>query len=152
MQTIMRSLKTARPLLTSVAYFVIFAMVLFSCVNNFEKLAFCPIVSRIIGVQSFKGSLRRTCVIQPTLGENAIQLANQFCGGHIDPINLRPAGYIQLDGSASKSIKGYTCPLGQLCMEQMNPNANVESFDTIYYAALQVVIVASANGVMKSLT
>jgi len=32
-QTIMRSLKTARPLLTSVAYFVLFAMLLFSCVN-----------------------------------------------------------------------------------------------------------------------
>lgn len=32
-QTIMRSLKTARPLLTSVAYFVLFAMLLFSCVD-----------------------------------------------------------------------------------------------------------------------
>lgn len=32
-QTIMRSLKTARPLLTSVAYFVLFAMVLFSYVS-----------------------------------------------------------------------------------------------------------------------
>lgn len=29
----MRSLKTARPLLTSVAYFVLFAMLLFSCVG-----------------------------------------------------------------------------------------------------------------------
>ena len=33
LQTIMRSLKTARPLLASVAYFVLFAMLLFSCVN-----------------------------------------------------------------------------------------------------------------------
>ena len=32
-QTIMRSLKTARPLLASVAYFVLFAMLLFSCVT-----------------------------------------------------------------------------------------------------------------------
>lgn len=32
-QTIMRSLKTARPLLASVAYFVLFAMFLFSCVD-----------------------------------------------------------------------------------------------------------------------
>lgn len=31
-KTIMHSLKTARPLLASVAYFVVFAMVLFSCV------------------------------------------------------------------------------------------------------------------------
>jgi len=33
-QTIMRSLKTARPLLASVAYFVLFAMFLFSCVGS----------------------------------------------------------------------------------------------------------------------
>jgi hypothetical protein len=32
LQTIMRSLKTARPLLASVAYFVLFAMALFSYV------------------------------------------------------------------------------------------------------------------------
>lgn len=31
--------------------------------------------------------------------------------------------------------------------EQENPSNNVESFDAIHYAALQVVIVASANGV-----
>lgn len=34
-----------------------------------------------------------------------------------------------------------------LTQEQENPYSNVESFDTIYYAALQVIIVASANGV-----
>jgi hypothetical protein len=38
-QTIMRSLKTARPLLASVAYFVLFAMLLFSCVDH--KLRRC---------------------------------------------------------------------------------------------------------------
>ena len=31
--------------------------------------------------------------------------------------------------------------------EEANPNSNLESFDTIYYAVLQVVIVAGANGV-----
>ena len=30
-----------------------------------------------------------------------------------------------------------------------NPEANMESFDVIYYAALQVVIVSSANGVSE---
>lgn len=29
----------------------------------------------------------------------------------------------------------------------MNPESNIESFDTIYYSALQVFIVASSNGV-----
>lgn len=32
----------------------------------------------------------------------------------------------------------------------MNPDSNMESFDTIYYSALQVFIVISANGVSNS--
>ena len=61
--------------------------------------------------------------------------------------------------------RGYICPLGQICtvcrlfivlrtfvnpffeQEAPNPFNNLESFDAIYYAALQVVIVAGANGV-----
>ncbi|TFK68921.1 hypothetical protein BDN72DRAFT_646515 [Pluteus cervinus] len=126
--TIMHSLKTARPLLTSVAYFVLFAILLFS----------------IIGIQSFKGSLRRSCyLISP--GQPDIQLS-QFCGGYIDPTFLNVTGYIQYNGLPSTAKKGYICPLGQSCKEEANPMANLESFDTIYNAALQVIIVASANG------
>ncbi|KAH9475037.1 Calcium-channel protein cch1 [Psilocybe cubensis] len=128
--TIMHSLKTARPLLTSVAYFVLFAMVLFS----------------IIGVQSFNGSLRRTCVISPTLGEGPHLRDGQFCGGYIDPVTLNATGYLQQDNSTTTSPKGYICPLGQVCMEISNPKMGIESFDAIYYSALQVIIVATANG------
>jgi hypothetical protein len=31
--------------------------------------------------------------------------------------------------------------------ELSNPKKNIESFDAIYYSALQVIIVATANGV-----
>ncbi|KAI5121745.1 hypothetical protein M0805_009034 [Coniferiporia weirii] len=127
--TIMRSLKRARPLLTNVAYFVLFAMILFS----------------IIGIQSFKGSYRRSCFLEPTLGESEIQLS-QICGGYIDPTSLNVTGYVMNDGTIASSAKGYICPLGQLCKEADNPNSNIQSFDTIYFAALEVVIVASANG------
>ncbi|KAJ7583970.1 Ion transport protein-domain-containing protein [Mycena floridula] len=128
--TIMHSLKTARPLLASVAYFVLFAMVLFS----------------IIGTQAFNGSFRRVCHLSPILGEPEIAL-DQFCGGQIDPVTLNATGYWSSDGTQIFASKGYICPLGQTCKEDANnPNDNVESFDTIYYAALQVVIVASANG------
>ncbi|KAJ7186710.1 Ion transport protein-domain-containing protein, partial [Mycena filopes] len=128
---ILNSLKTARPLLASVAYFVLFAMVLFS----------------IIGVQTFKGSLRRLCVLAPTLGEPPTVLDGQFCGAYIDPVTLNKTGYLELDGRPSGDIKGYTCPLGQVCREQpRNPLVGVESFDTIYFSALQVIVVASANG------
>ncbi|CAA7264458.1 unnamed protein product [Cyclocybe aegerita] len=128
--TIMHSLKTARPLLTSVAYFVLFAMVLFS----------------IIGVQSFKGSMRRTCVINPALGEGPHLRDGQFCGGHVDPTTFNATGYIQLNNQSVADPKGYICPLGQVCMELSNPKSGIESFDAIYSAALQVVIVATANG------
>ncbi|KAG0695689.1 Ion transport protein-domain-containing protein [Suillus ampliporus] len=128
--TIMHSLKIARPLLTNVAYFVVFAAVLFS----------------IIGIQSFKGSFRRNCYLQPTLGEVQIQIPTQFCGGHIDPTTLDVSPYLQLDGTPSSTVKGYICPLGQVCQEGPNPNSGVQNFDNIYYAMLQVVIVTSANG------
>ncbi|KAJ7243891.1 Ion transport protein-domain-containing protein [Mycena haematopus] len=128
---ILHSLKTAQPLLASVAYFVIFAMVLFS----------------IIGVQTFKGSLRRTCVLNAIGGEPDTVLDNQFCGGFLDPVHLNKTGYISLEGEISPEIKGYICPLGQTCRQSnANPYQNVESFDTIYYSALQVIIIASANG------
>ncbi|KAF8632710.1 hypothetical protein AX15_001734 [Amanita polypyramis BW_CC] len=126
--TIMHSLKVARPLLASTAYFVVFAMILFS----------------IIGVQSFRGSLRRSCYLQPTLGEDQTQLT-QFCGGHINPNTLQISGYVKANGRVAPEPKGFICPLGQLCIEANNPNNNVESFDTIYNAALQVIIIASAN-------
>src|SRR5882762_10947598 len=117
----MRSLKTARPLLTSVAYFVLFAIILFSWV---QKSASSPLsvfdhcllatFYRIIGVQSFKGSLLRSCFVSPTLGEQALQL-NQFCGGYIDPNTTGVTNYVQLDGTPGSSKKGYICPLGQVC-------------------------------------
>ena len=81
------------------------------------RFVYCSlsIPPRIIGVQSFKGSLRRVCVISPTLGEDTHTISNQFCGGHIDPVTLSVTGYIQLDNLTFPSAKGYICPLGQLC-------------------------------------
>ncbi|KAF8489571.1 Ion transport protein-domain-containing protein, partial [Russula emetica] len=95
--TIMQSLKTARPLLVSVAYFVLFAMTLFS----------------IIGVQSFNGSMLRSCYLKPVLGEGETSL-NHFCGGHVDPNTLSNVPYITQDGR-NVTVKGYICPLGQVC-------------------------------------
>ncbi|KAH0835701.1 Ion transport protein-domain-containing protein [Lanmaoa asiatica] len=114
--TIMRSLKIARSLLANVVYFIIFAMVLFS----------------IIGVQSFKGSLRRSCNLLPVLGENTTQLT-QLCGGHINATTLVTSPYVQLDGTPASITKGFICPLGQVCQEGQNPFGGVESFDTVYY-------------------
>ena len=114
-QTIMRSLKTARPLLASVAYFVLFAMLLFSCVGS----GLCGYLTltqfnRVIGIESFKGSFRRSCVLQPTLGELEIQISDKACGGWIDPQTLGKMPYTKRDGTRG-GTKGYICPIGQIC-------------------------------------
>lgn len=112
---ILHSLKTAKPLLASVAYFVAFAMVLFS----------------IIGVQTFKSSLR-TCVPNATGGELETMFDNQFCSGFLDPVHFNKTGYIDANGQISPDIKGYICPFGQTCRESnTNPYQNFESFADI---------------------
>ncbi|KAF8509855.1 Ion transport protein-domain-containing protein [Hysterangium stoloniferum] len=128
--TIMQSLKMARPLLAQVAYFVIFAMILFS----------------VIGVQSFRGSFRRQCVLNSVGGAPAIPLGQQ-CGGHIDPVTLNVDGYIPNNNNSSGDFgKGFVCPLGQVCQEQSsNPSDNLESYDNVFLATLQVIVIASAN-------
>ncbi|KZW03268.1 hypothetical protein EXIGLDRAFT_664412 [Exidia glandulosa HHB12029] len=130
--TIMHSLKIARPMLANVAYFVLFAIILFS----------------VVGVQAFRGSLRRTCVlISTTPGVPDIEL-DQVCGGYIEPLSLNRTGYISREGIPIDSHrKGYTCPLGQVCRERgSDPHVNLEAFDDIVLAALQVMIIAGANG------
>jgi hypothetical protein len=98
--TILHSLKMAGPMLITVAFYVIFTVILFS----------------IIGVQSFRGSFRRSCVLtDPNNATNQIVL-EQICGGHLNTTSLAEARYLLLDGSPSSSPpKGYICPLGQIC-------------------------------------
>ncbi|KAG8959952.1 calcium channel protein [Tulasnella sp. 419] len=128
--TIMRSLKTAGPLLVNVAAFVLFAVILFS----------------IIGVQAFKGSFRRTCQLMPSDSSGEPIDLGQNCGGYIDPITLAPTGAIDQSGETIASPKGFICPLGQQCIEAAsNPHSNVQSFDNIFFGALQVFIVAGVN-------
>ncbi len=71
------------------------------------------LLTRIIGIQTFKGSLRRSCYLEPTLGEPEIQLS-QSCGGYIDSGNFSKMPYITQDGR-NVTIKGYICPVGQVC-------------------------------------
>lgn len=98
--TILHSLKTAGPMLITVAFYVIFAVILFS----------------IIGVQSFRGSFRRACVLtDPTNATNVIVL-EQICGGHVNTTSLTNARYLLQDGTPSDADpKGYICPYGQVC-------------------------------------
>ncbi|KAF5323646.1 hypothetical protein D9758_017142 [Tetrapyrgos nigripes] len=100
------------------------------------------------GILSFNGSLRRSCFLLPTDGEDEIQLS-QFCGGFINGTMLQIKTYLHQDGQPSDSdAKGYICPLGQV---DGNLEDGISSFDTIYYAILQIVIVATVNGMYNML-
>lgn len=68
----------------------------------------------IIGVQTFKGSLQRSCVVTATLGEGNITLG-QFCGGYIHPVTHLEVGFMMSNGENATTAKGYICPLGQVC-------------------------------------
>ena len=130
--TILQSLKTAAPILLNVAFFVLFAMLLFS----------------IIGIQSFKGSYRRSCVwVGDLMGQPGTNYTlDTLCGGYVDQTGKR-LGFVLVDGTPSGlSPKGFICPLGQICQEgDENPENGTQSFDTIFHSLLQVIVVISSN-------
>jgi hypothetical protein len=67
-------------------------------------------------VQTFQGSFRRTCFVLPAAGETEpVQLDSQLCGGYINATTLRTMPFLRSDGSDGE-IKGYICPVGQICM------------------------------------
>ncbi|KAF3904350.1 hypothetical protein AA313_de0206632 [Arthrobotrys entomopaga] len=127
---ILRSLKKAAPLLVNVAFLISFFWLLFA----------------IIGVQSFKSSLRRTCVwIDPAGVQANYTQEFQFCGGYIDASNFTQP-YMFADGThAQVSAKGYICPLNSLCVEGQNPYGNTVSFDNIVQSIELVFVIISSN-------
>ncbi|PWN44200.1 hypothetical protein IE81DRAFT_340250 [Ceraceosorus guamensis] len=130
--TILASLKMAAPLLVNVAFFTGFAMLLFS----------------IIGVQAFRGSLRRSCIwvgdYDSEPGTN--YTLSQFCGGHVDVASGQVVGPLTEAGSSLGSPKGYICPRGLVCVRsEENPEGGTRSFDHIFASLLQVVIIIGAN-------
>jgi hypothetical protein len=130
---ILRSLKKAAPLLVNVAFLISFFWLLFS----------------IVGVQSFKSSLRRTCQWRDPLGSDEIyNNTGQFCGGHLrDVPGYHPAGYIPLPGNppGPQRGKGFLCPKGSFCVESDNPYNNTQSFDNILQSLELVFVVMSSN-------
>ena len=131
---ILRSLKKATPLLVNVAFLIGFFWLLFA----------------IVGVQSFKSSLRRTCVwvdplgLQPNFTNNAIDNF-QFCGGHLDQDgNSLP--WITADGENGTFVhKGYLCPIGSFCVEGENPYNGTVNFDNALQSLELVFVVMSSN-------
>jgi hypothetical protein len=134
-QVILRSLKKAAPLLVNVAFFIGFFWLLFA----------------IIGLQSFKSSLRRTCVwIDPdgvrNFTMNEAPDALQLCGGHLEAGTGTALPWILPDGRQSSSNpKGFLCPEGSLCIEGDNPYGGTISFDNLLQSLELVFVIMSSN-------
>ena len=135
--TILHSLKRAVPMLITVGFFLVFAFTIFS----------------IIGVQSFRGSFRRQCVVtDPFNSTNQIALQQQ-CGGYLDS-SLIHASYLNLGGSpAQVGAKGYICPANQVCMTaDSNPDGGSTSFDNVFASLVQVITITVGKSTFGSLT
>ena len=130
---ILRSLKKAAPMLLNVALLIGFFWLLFA----------------IIGVQSFKSSLRRNCVwvdpsgLEPNYTTNSYGNL-QFCGGSIDfQGNRLPWTYA--NGVSSHNTKGYLCPAGSYCVSDQNPYNGTVSFDNIFQSLELVFVIITSN-------
>ncbi|RMZ78366.1 hypothetical protein DV738_g3928, partial [Chaetothyriales sp. CBS 135597] len=134
---ILRSLKKAAPLLVHVSFLICFFWLLFG----------------IIGVQSFKSSLRRTCVWVGNDGSGQNYSLNvapdniQFCGGYLDALTGEALPWLKSDGrNGTKTPKGYFCPQGSLCVESGNgPYNGTVSFDNIGQSLELVFVIMSSN-------
>ncbi|KZF26376.1 calcium channel subunit Cch1 [Xylona heveae TC161] len=132
---ILRSLKKAAPLLVNVAFLIGFFWLLFA----------------IVGVQSFKSSLRRGCVWVDPEGIQANYSLNdsgdyQFCGGYLDNTTGLALPWIFPDGTpGTGKHKGYLCPQNSYCVQQDNPYSGTVSFDNILQSLEMIFVIMTSN-------
>lgn len=126
---ILRSLKRAAPLLVNVGFLMGFFWLLFA----------------IIGVQSFKSSLRRTCVWKDPTGEQEDYTTEQYCGGYLTK-NGTAMPWISLNGlPGSDYQKGFLCPYPAECIEGENQYNGTVSYDNIFQSLELVFVVMTSN-------
>ena len=132
---IFEALKESGAKLGKVASFICFFWLLFA----------------VVGVQTFKSSLKRSCVL-PNTGSIDMKTAFggqiQFCGGYLanDSGLSVPHSWLKRDGSpGAVDYKGYICPRGMVCQESFNPHNGTVSFDNIFQSLELVFVTFSAN-------
>lgn len=128
---ILRSLKRSAPTLLNVALLIGFFWLLLA----------------IVGVQSFKSSLRRTCVwIDPSNSQNDYTYDFQFCGGYLDSNNTaQPWVLGDMRTFGATHHKGYLCPVNSLCVEGENPYNGTVSFDNMFQSLELVFVIMTSN-------
>ncbi|GAB7348680.1 hypothetical protein MBLNU459_g7040t3 [Dothideomycetes sp. NU459] len=128
---ILRSLKRSAPTLLNVGFLIGFFWLLLA----------------IIGVQSFKSSLRRTCVwIDQANEQDDWTYDFQFCGGYLDS-NYTPQPWLlgDMQTPGAKTHKGYLCPVNSLCVEGTNPYNGTVSFDNMFQSLELVFVIMTSN-------
>ena len=137
--TILHSLKRSAPLLANIVLFIAFFFIIFryddipnSCSHvTGKEICIAPhtdllpppsFAPSIIGVQSFKGSFSRRCVLSTNYTE---VLGERFCGGHYNTSDPKGrSSYLDIDGHRSRTAaKGYTCSQGYVCKVQPQPGS-----------------------------
>ncbi|SCU99330.1 LADA_0H19042g1_1 [Lachancea dasiensis] len=127
---VLRSLKFGLPQLINVCFMLLYFWVFFG----------------ILGVQSFQGSMRRTCVwTNPDEASDSYTNSMQFCGGYLEPGTKRKMPYIFTDGRAGPIAKGFICPEHSKCVSDANPYNGRVSFDNILSSMELVFVTISAN-------
>jgi len=110
-------------------------------------IGFFWLLFSIVGVQSFKSSMRRHCVWQSDGVTPNFVNEDQFCGGHLVEGN-KSEGYITFTPERPQGPvegKGFLCPIGSLCIEGDNPFNNTKSFDDILQSLQLVFVIMSSN-------
>lgn len=129
---IMTSIKLGAPQITDVLLFFAYFWTLFA----------------IIGVQSFKSSLRRYCVWTNPNDPTETFETSQHCGGSLYLKNDGSLGrkpYLLVTGESGPRSKGFLCPVNSECMERENDYGNTFSYDTILNSLQMTFVVMSAN-------
>ncbi|QFZ26324.1 putative calcium-channel protein [Clavispora lusitaniae] len=103
------------------------------------------VIFAIIGVQSFKSSLSRNCVwTNPTDPSETFRNTEQFCGSYIG-LDGKAKPFLNRNGEASESIKGFRCPMNSVCQSGENPYAGSVNFDNIFQSMQLVFVIMSVN-------
>lgn len=114
-------------------------------------IGFFWLLFAIIGVQTFKASLRRQCqyIQDPNNVTNITSPGgnNQYCGGYLHIANDSAVPWLKADLQTwgTDEPKGYICPKQSVCVEGDNPFNGTVSFDNIVQSIEQVFVMMTTN-------
>lgn len=128
--SILRTLKYGFPELLNVGFMSLYFWIFFG----------------ILGVQTFKGSLKRQCIwINPDDPSDTYSYDMQFCGGYLNATTLEKMNYIFADGTVGPLSKGFLCPANSQCISDGNPYNGRVNFDNIFTSMELIFVIISAN-------